>query len=162
MAKNKKDFPMSGKQVVDMLKEVEKRPHLIDDRQIKPNSRIEDIFDGNGAVIVFHDWGGKVGHWYAIVRNFDDVVYFFDSLGEHPDRYNTNIKKAILNSGKRLFYNDVKFQKDDSSCCGRHALLVCALNKMGMKPKEIESAFKSLENPDEFVINMIRPDDEKK
>lgn len=153
---SKKDYPLSGKELHDMILEMNERPNIIDDKIINEKTTIEDIFKGSGHVILFKDWGGKVGHWYAMVRNYKGEVYFFDSFGEHPDKYNKHIKTAILKSQPKLLYNDIPFQKDSSSCCGRHALLVCALNKMGKSPKEIEEAFKSLDDPDKFVIDLIR------
>lgn len=156
MPKNIKDLPMSGKELHEMLKQMDERPNVIDGKSITKNSTIEDIFHGSGHAIIFHDWGGRIGHWYAMVRNRNGEIYFFDSFGEHPDKYNKNIKDVVLKSGNRFYYNDIKFQNDNASSCARHSLLVCALNRMNKSPKEIEEAFKSLDNPDEFVIEMIR------
>ena len=151
------DSPLSGKQLHEMLKQMDERPNIITDKSINENSTIEDIFNGSGHSILFHNWGGKIGHWYAMVRSRNPpYIYFFDSFGEHPDKYNKHIKDVVLKSGNRFYYNNNKFQNDKASSCGRHALLVCGLNKMNIKPNEIENAFKSLDNPDEFVVNMIR------
>ena len=155
MVKNK-DVPLSGRQLGALIQEMDERPNIIDDKKINQNSSIEDIFSDSGHTILFHDWGGKVGHWVVMVRQRDGDVYFFDSLGEHPNKYNKHIKTVVLKSHPRLLWNDIKFQKDKSNCCGRYAVLVSAMNKLGLKPKEIETELKKIKDVDKFIINLVQ------
>jgi hypothetical protein len=157
MNKKAKDTPLSGRQLHEMILEMEERPNIIDDKNIKSNSTVNDIFGDSGHAILFHKWPNQeVGHWIAIVRNYDGDVYFHDSLGKSPDAYNKNIAKVVLKEYPKLYYNDIAFQKDDTSTCGRHAVLVCAMNKLGLKPHEIEKEFKKMKSPDNFVLELVK------
>ncbi len=157
MNKKAKDIPLSGRQLHEMILEMEERPNIIDDKNIKSNSTVNDIFGDSGHAILFHKYPGQeVGHWIAIVRNYDGDVYFHDSLGKSPDAYNKNIAKVVLKEYPKLYYNDIAFQKDDTSTCGRHAVLVCAMNKLGLKPHEIEKEFKKMKSPDNFVLELVK------
>jgi hypothetical protein len=158
MNKKAKDIPLSGKQLHDMILEMEERPNIIESKKITSSSTVKDIFGDSGHAIIFHSHGpqSKVGHWLSIVRNYDGDVYFHDSLGESPDKYNKNIAKTILKEYPKLYYNDIAFQKDDTSTCGRHSVLVCALNKMKYKPHQIEQVFKEMKNPDDFVLELVK------
>lgn len=164
----KLDIPLSGQEMINMMKEIERKHNnqsLMLDTDITPNMTVEDIFKDKGSIILFHSWDENepVGHWVSLHRfhnkkgkgyEKDGLCYYFDSFGKKP--YNKAIEQVILKEYPQLLYNDVKFQKDDSNCCGRHNIAVSAFSKLGFSPFQIESMFKEIGDMDEFVINMFR------
>ena len=166
----KLDVPLSGKEVIEMMKEIEKKHNdssLMLDTDIRPDMTPEDIFNGKGSVILFHSWGKNepVGHFVSLHRFHDKkgagyakdgLVYYFDSFGKKM--YNPAIPEVLLKQYPQVLYNDVKFQKDESNACGRHCIAVSAFNKMGMDPFQIEEVLKSIGDVDNFVVDIFRKD----
>ena len=163
------DTPLSNHDLERLMNDMNERANIIESSDIKETDNIEDIFNGKGHAIIFvRHPNQKIGHWTVMVRQHDPLkngyskngnVYYFDSFGERPK--NKNIEKVVLKSYPELLYNDIKFQADDSNACGRHCLLITALNKMGLKPRQIEEVLKKMLRKnggslDKFVIEKIR------
>ena len=166
MSKNKKDTPLSGAQIKNLMGEINERANIKLDSDISPSTTVNDIFGDSGHVILFHEWPNEnVGHWYCMVRHHDKLkngqynkngeIYFFDSFGKDPDTYQRNIKKAVSNNYDEMYMNDIPFQPADSNACGRYCLLVCALNKIGLTPDQIEEVMQTVDI-DKFVIDKVR------
>lgn len=165
MTRSNKDTPLSGLDIKKLMSQMKERANIKLDSEILPNSTVQDIFNNSGHVILFHEWEGQdVGHWYCMVRQHEKNkneysqngnVYFFDSFGEDPDKYQPNIKKVLSTKYDKLYVNNIPFQPVESSACGRYCLLVTALNKIGLNPHMIEQFMKS-QDIDKFVINTIR------
>jgi hypothetical protein len=152
---NIKDKPLSGYDLIRMMKDLDERGNIIQDTDIKASDNIEDIFHDKGHALIFHPWPGqKIGHWVCMIRNKElNQVYYYDSFGKNP--YNKNIITVVLKTYPELLVNDIQFQNNNSNCCGRQCLLVCALNKLGLSPEQIEEFLKTFD-VDKFVIDTIQ------
>lgn len=151
------DTPISNWTIEELLKDAGERANIIEESSITSKSDVEDIFKNRGHAIIFHRHSPQpnaIGHWIAIIRNNKtNEVYYFDSLGDEP--YNKAIPEVILRKYKKLYINDVPFQPDNTNSCGRHAVMVVALNKIGLTPKQIEHFLKTFDAND-YVIKNIR------
>lgn len=165
-----KDIPLTGGKLKELVEEMNERPNIIFGDSINDNSTIEDIFKNSGHAIIYHDWkdGSGVGHWICAVRQHnkqnnkqnnkfgkDGSFYFYDSFGKSPDTYNPSIKKVVSKYYDKLNYNDIVFQAKDANTCGRHCIMVCALNKMGFGPQEIDKFLKRLKSNKVNIDNLL-------
>jgi hypothetical protein len=150
----KKDKAISGYDIVELMKDMKERANIQTDTDIKPTDDVEKIFKNRGHCIFFHKWPGqRIGHWVCIIRNKDlNQVYYYDSFASLP--YNKSIIDVVLKKYPSILINDVEFQGKDRSTCGKHCLMVIALNKMGLSPHQIEEFFKSI-NVDEWLLNIF-------
>jgi len=90
----------------------------------------------------------KKGHWTClIIDNIRKIALFFDSLGLFPDnelkqipydiRENTDqldrhigrLLFSLTGIGYKIYYNSIKFQKDEAQTCGRFCGLLFAVSK---------------------------------
>lgn len=163
------DNPLSGRDIKNFMQEMNERPNLIFNNDITNDSNAESIFKNSGHAIIYHDWGTDTGHWLCAVRKHDKnkqgfnkegEVYFFDSFGESPNYYNKNIVKALLKDYKKVNYNDIKLQSDDANTCGKHCLMICAYNKLGLGASDIDKILKKMKNKkvnfDKLAIDIIK------
>lgn len=152
------DTPISNWTIERLLSDTKQRANIIEESTITANSDLQrDIFRGHGHVILFHrHHGTPVGHWIAMIQNKDTKqVYYFDPLGDDP--YNKNIEKVVLKTYPEFLINDIPYQKQSSNSCGRHVVMVVALNKIGLTPEEIEKFLKDqVKDVDKYVIKNIR------
>lgn len=151
------DTPLTNVDIDELLKDMHERANIVEEKDVKASDTIEDLFKDRGHVIFFVRWSPEpqaIGHWTCMVRNQrTKQIYYFDSLGKPPR--NRNIEKVVLKSYPEIVYNDIEFQ-GDTNCCGRYALLVICLNKLGYTPEQIEEQLISLGDVDGFVIKRIR------
>jgi hypothetical protein len=165
------DKPLSNHDLERLMKDMDERANILESKDIKAHHTIEDIFKGKGHAILFNEYPGEeIGHWTIMVRHHNKAnnnnnafskqgqIYYFDSFGDKPS--NKNIETVVLKTYPELLYNDHPFQLEDSNACGRHCLMVAALNKLGYSPHQIEDVllkkFKKAGSMDEFVIKTIR------
>lgn len=157
-----KDEPLNGHQLSELMSEMNERLNIMVDRDVKSNTTIEEIFSNRGNVVFYHPWINRdgseqdVGHWVCMVRNKDmNQAYYFDSFGKRP--YNKAIEQVCIRAGYQFLFNNIVFQPDESSACGKYCLLVIALNKMGLNPCQIEAFMKSHgKKINEFVLRTVK------
>jgi len=120
---------------------------------------IDEVFKTPFVVIFYsNQHGNRVGHYCLLTKHDQpEVSYeYFDSYGkifDYPDVYfngksEMHLHRLLLN--KKITYNTVKLQSEDSSICGKYCLsraLACNI--------PIEEYIKRLgDNPDDFVNSM--------
>lgn len=148
-----KDTPLSGNQIMEMMRDMNDRVNLVVDSDIKPTDNIEKIFKDRGHCVMFHRWPAQeIGHWVCAIRT-PEYMYYFDSFGRPP--YNDAIVDVATKQYGELLYNDNEFQPRESNACARYCLLAIALHKLGLNPLQIEKFMDSID-VDAFVIDNIR------
>jgi hypothetical protein len=80
------------------------------------------------------------GHWVAVTRN-GDLYNYFNSFGQSYNQdlylvpclirkilgtYNNKLNELL--KGKKVVYNAVKFQRNNSAVCGRYVVLFIVMN----------------------------------
>lgn len=125
---NKKaDTPLSNFDLDRLLSDINERANMFAINDITPDTTIEDMFRNRGHCILYKAYNNEnsIGHWIAMIRK-PGMVYYFDSLGNKPDKKIVDIIKEANYKG---FYNEIKYQTDQNNC-GRWAVLLAALNKI--------------------------------
>ena len=155
------DYPLSNFDIEKLVSEFAPHANIKVDTKIKSDTPLNNIFGDQGHTILFHDWGSKVGHWYCMIRDRNNEVFFFDSLGESPDYYNKEIIPFLKNNGiKNLIINKKKFQKNTTDTCGRWATLLAGLNKTSLDVpqmyKYLDHLKKDYGNYDNAVLNLVK------
>ncbi len=137
------DYPLSNVDLNDAIDVFDARgANIKNDTDIKPNTDIESIFNNRGHCILFHKYpNAKVGHWYTIIRNRNKTATIFDSLGQKPQYYSKHLIPFLKNNGiKQVIYNSKALQ-GETSVCGRYALCIICLNKIGANIDDIYKFF---------------------
>ena len=154
------DIPLSNVDLQTFVKKFEKKgANIIEDKNILPNTPINEIFNNRGHAIVFHKYdNSQIGHWYALLQDTNKNVFMIDSFGEKPDKYCKNLIPCLKNNGiKSLTVNDLKMQKDNA-ICGRYCVVLCALHKLEQKvPKIYEFLTQGKKNSgsyDKFILDL--------
>lgn len=155
------DKPLSNIDINKAIKKFEERgANIFSDSNIKNNTNIEEIFKNRGHAIIFHKYPNQdVGHWYCILRDPMKNVFFIDSFGLSPNYYNKSIIPCLKNNGiKNIIVNKEKWQKDDSSICGRYGILMSTLHKFDMPISDVykfmEHGKKKYGSFDKFVLHL--------
>ena len=156
------DYALSNVDINKLVKEVDKKGANIENTDdIKKNTPIEKIFKNRGHTILFHDWkeGDEIGHWVAMLRNPKNEVMLFDSLATPINELNPDLKQFFKNNGiKELIINRKQYQNEDNSTCGRYAVLIVALSKLGLDFRQIIDFMDKLKGSDgtfdEGVLNI--------
>lgn len=133
-------------------------------------THIDSIFDDMGRCIMLYPTESQYsGHWVAMLKKGNTIEYF-DPYGlppEGPKRWLTDSENAALGQGRnrltqlmrdsgcKVIYNTVPYQKEDSdiSTCGRWSVarLVCK----DMDYKKFNQLVKHSDvNPDEFATTL--------
>ena len=159
----KLDIPLSGYDLKHLFSSMEERPNIVLENDIKNTWTADDIFKGSGHATIFREYPNEaVGHWYVVTRHHkptksgyekDGSVLIFDSLGGKPKKA---VVDVLLKSYPKVLWNEIPYQKDEENSCGRWALAIASLNKLGLSPYEIEDLLKNTKNINEFIINTFR------
>ena len=99
-------------------------------------------------VILLYESEIGMGHWVCLFRN-GNIIEHFDSYGLKPDmemefipknfknKYygkSRHLAKLLLNSGRKIRYNQYKFQKEfPMATCGRHCACRLMLRDLSIK-----------------------------
>lgn len=160
----KKDIPLSGYDLSKLFGEMRERSNLVLNNDIKSDWDIEKIFKGSGHAVIFIEYPGEeVGHFTSLTRHHDKKgkgyqqegqIMYFDSLGEKPT--NPAIAEIALKHYPKLLYNEKQYQKDNENSCGRWALAIATLNKLGLSPHQIEDLLDNTKDVNKFIINQFR------
>ena len=158
--------PLSNFEILAVLKN---RPNLLLYGQLKSFNNIFDAMGPNNELILLYETPnpyedldslnqGRFGHWACLFLNQRDELEFFNSYGVYPDeellkipenfRKESNQDKPHLScllqkSGKKLVYNDFRFQKKEPNVntCGRWCVL-----RLLMKNIDIDSFIEIFDN----------------
>lgn len=160
------DYPLSNVDLDKFISEVEsKGVNIVQSKDIKPDSNIEDLFDNTGHCVIFNEnKGTNIGHWLTMLRNRNGQYFFIDSYGESSDKYNPNILKCLKNNKKNgvkeIHINTTKLQDHpDSMTCGRYSIILTCLNKAGMPPEDmvnfLKNGGKEKGNVDKYVLSLF-------
>jgi len=159
----KKDVPLSGRDLSNLFGEMKERSNLVLNNDIKPNWDIEDIFKGSGHAVIFIEYPEEeIGHFVSLTRhhnkkgkgyNKEGEILYFDSLGEKPSK---ELVEVVLKHYPKLLWNDKQYQKDHENSCGRWALAIATLNKLGLSPKEIQKLLDNTKDVNKFIIENFR------
>ncbi len=159
---NSLTFPLSDKDIHDAFLSFKDRANIKEDKNITPDTNINDLFDNRGHVVIFHKYPNqKVGHWYALLRDKKGNVFFADSLRHRPEYYNKHYMQFFKNNGiKKVIINEDKWQDGNTSVCGRYAIILPVLNKL-YKGINLDGIYKFFGNgkkkygtTDKFVLHL--------
>jgi hypothetical protein len=131
---------------------------------------IEEVFDNKGrCMVLFLTENENTGHWLCLHLDGEEIHYF-DPYGNGVDKNRSwlsraklielnedqpFLRKLLLQSGKKVYYNDFPFQEDrnDINTCGRH----CA-TRLLYKDLDLDDYYNMIKEsnltPDEFVSNI--------
>ena len=91
-------------------------------------------------------------HWVAYFTS-DTSIEIFDSFGYSPHRY----KLPICQQGRKILYNGVQLQQNDTEYCGHYALLFLYLRCRNNSFDDILQNFSTdLMVNDLFAYNFVR------
>lgn len=136
---------------------------------------IDEAFDEWGRCVYLFMTSPGVGHWCCMFKR-GDAIECFDSYGEKPEDPRKWLSEEELEelgqgepwlmgllkgSGKRVYYNTVKYQKErgDVATCGKHVAtrLICKdfnnLQYYNMIRQQMKE--EGLKDPDEVVSAII-------
>jgi hypothetical protein len=121
---------------------------------LKNYDSITDLLDDGDFRIILIELKPKDGHYVAIYRKGNEIIYF-DSYGLLADdelRWVSSFYRHLLGEDNReihrlcnkfkLICNRVKFQGSNSSTCGRYCVLFIEMSKMGFTLSEIQHFLK--------------------
>lgn len=135
-----------------------------DDKTKSFESIKNNPFGNDGHIVLFHRWknDGKSGaHWIPIIRNSNNDVVIFDSLGENGLLKDKGAMNMILRKLEpycnKVFINKKQYQKSDTNTCGKYSIYVLSLNKMlhGAKIEEIQHNLNKYRNTDNYLLKLF-------
>jgi hypothetical protein len=123
-------------------------------RDLHKFDRIEELFYDDNLRIILIESKPKYGHWVSLIKDGDTYIYF-NSYGFAPD-YELRFLKGFyrnllgddvaeikrLSRGRKLIWNTIKFQSNDSSTCGRWQVLWAEMYNIGYSLKEFQAFIK--------------------
>jgi hypothetical protein len=133
-------------------------------------SSLEDkdmnIFNGYGHAVLFHRWDSNSAHWIPILRNKNNNVIVFDSLGRNgilKDKklINTIINKMKENGMNSITFNEKPYQGNETKTCGKWSIYAISMNKLlkGADIKEIKKHLddkkKKYKSYDNYILNLF-------
>lgn len=136
----------------------------------KNQSSLEDkdinIFKIYGHAVLFHRWDSNSAHWIPIIRNKNNDVIVFDSLGRNgilKDKklINTIINKMKENGMNSITFNEKPYQCDGTKTCGKWTIYAISMNKLlkGADIKEIKKHLddkkKKYKSYDNYILNLF-------
>lgn len=135
--------------------------------QLKGLRSADDLFDDKGrCLLLFLTESETEGHWCCLL-NKKKGIEFFDPYGDSPEEVKDEIPTSRLEaldmdspyltrllrkSGRPVYYNTYKFQKErsDVNTCGRHCVV-----RLLYAPYSLETYKKIIDksglSPDDFV-----------
>ena len=100
-----------------------------------------------------YNFPGK--HWNAIFIDYDNTGFFFDSYGMPP--YVPHHLDSLRRNCKRIFYNTITLQSDQSNVCGQFCIAFLHAMSRGVKLAEFQNYFVSdRKQNDARVVDMVR------
>jgi len=162
-----KDYPLSDTDIKKILGDDIK---ILTYPQLKNMRSIDECFDKQGrCILLFLTSSPTEGHWCCML-NKKKGIEFFDPYGEAPEEQKDDVPRSQLEaldesqpyltalmraSGRPVFYNTHKFQKDSSSIntCGRHCVVRCLYAPYSIA-KYASVIKKSGLSPDDFVSGL--------
>ena len=127
----------------------EKTIKVIDYDNIIESKNINSLFENEDRLIIFYpnyeSNDAVFGHYCALIKGKNNVIYFFDSYGGRPDidqkkfsgRYRKDLYEEkenslialLINSGCAVDYSNYKLQSRNPkvATCGRWCLTRCAM-----------------------------------
>jgi len=162
------DKPLSNHEIANLLKIKELKHarinnlNMVEFDNLKHYETLEELFNGQGHVLGFIDYGNKIGHWVSLLVNPDKSILFFDSLGKKLKNYDKNgyIEQLAKKEGFKIVENKTKFQNDSSNTCGKFAILNIFFNKLGISHDEIIKLWKLIKrsygNVDNFLLDIFK------
>lgn len=152
---------LSNHDLNHFIKETDdKGVNIVETRDIKPNTDIEEIFKDRGHCVLFYG-PRSMGHWIATLRTPKNEIYFIDSFGEHPNHYSKNIMKCYKNNGcKNVYINKRVLQNEDSYTCGRYTIILTTMHKLGIDPSDmidfLLEGSKKYKSVDNFIFDLTK------
>ena len=130
------DNPLTGNEIKSILNNKVK---IIQYGQINDYNNIDELLSPYNRTIILYVWSktednNPFGHWQLVFRNKNNNIEVFDSFGSWIDSFLDKIDKKfraetgqsyksltklLLNSNKKIEYNDKKLQNDNSNTCGK-------------------------------------------
>lgn len=124
---------------------------------------IDAVFNNNDHVFLLYGVASKNnGHWCVLIKD-KKYIYYFDSYGgdvDNPLKYVKNenkrkimnqnycyLKKLLIDSPYTIYYNNIKFQNNNTSTCGRYCVFfVLLFRKYKINLQQFEKFLKILKN----------------
>ena len=153
-------YPLNGDEMLKLNPEA----RLITYDKLNSVFDIDEVFKNSNKVIILYLLQNRnCGHWVCLFKN-NQGIQFFDSYGHKPDyeidnltehqRKDYNEKRNRLTDlmvGKKVFYNDYKFQQKGTMTCG--CFVSHRLNNYFLTDNEYIDELKKIKNPDLFVAS---------
>ena len=155
--------PLSNFDLLGQIaKDMNMRGNIVDTRELLPTDNVEKIFAGRGHAILYepsNDPNSDVGHWTCLIRTSKGDCIYFDSYGDKIP--NERLKKILKKKYPIIQFNPFQFQSENTSVCGRYALICVGLNKLipNINVINLIDFFKSKpakETYDKFVYNITK------
>ena len=128
-----------------------------------------DIFKDCGHAVIFHRWHpSKSAHWLTLLRDLENNVIIFDSLGsngmqKNKKKFNLLLKRLKDNGYKKITVNSKAYQGETNSC-GKYAIFAIAMNKLykGASMKQINDyldfEYKKNDSYDNYILKLFSKD----
>lgn len=126
-----------------------------------------DLFKTFGHVVIFHRWKTGGAHWLTLLRDKQNNVIIFDSLGKNgmqkdKKEFDLLIKRLKENGFKNIIVNTKQYQSNNSNCCGKYAIFAIAMNKLfnGVNIKQLNNYLnsKKITNFDDYILKLFSND----
>lgn len=128
-----------------------------------------NIFNGYGHAVLFHSWSRSSAHWVPIIRNKNNEVIVFDSLGKNGILKDKKLIKKLTdvmreNGMNKITFNSKPFQGNDTSTCGKWSIYAISMNKLfnGVNidklHKHLDEKKKQFGSYDKYILNLFSKD----
>lgn len=141
------------------------------DEQTSLEDRDCNIFNGYGHAVLFHRWSdGNSAHWIPLIRNKNNEVIVFDSLGKNgllkEKEVINRLLDCLMNNGiQKVTFNNKPFQGNETNTCGKWSIFVISMNKMipgcGIDDiiSHLEKMKKQFGSYDNYMLNLFSNED---
>jgi Ulp1 family protease len=117
---------------------------------IKKGKTLMQLMGKDKCLVLLYELRPRLGHWMCVFQRNKTTIEVFDSLGFFPDaelqfiprsyrsisgQDHTYLIKALLDSGKKIEYNEQQLQHDDPTIntCGRWVVARIRCRNMSIK-----------------------------
>jgi len=135
---------------------------------------IEEAFYPYNRLVILYYWdfsnNTKNGHYVAVRKdNFRNKIYVFDSYGRFIDdnladidpykrkQYKEDYKQLtylLLKSPYKIEYNEIQFQQNNSSVCGRYAIYFLLRDDLDLEDFQNLFSKKDFKKNDELILKL--------
>ncbi|GBM50389.1 hypothetical protein AVEN_97213-1 [Araneus ventricosus] len=123
-------------------------------RGVFASDQIPDLGPGPGLIIVNTATSSTSGEHWIVIGVDNDLLYFFDSFGLPPTKFNSYISSFA--SRYHCYYNDVRFQDFKTEVCGYYTIFVIVRIVEGRSHWDIRRELEECGNSDNYVEQQVK------